>query len=83
MYFTVSPNIASIITQDTSRINILKSLAGINWRQPKETNLITQKILIRSFLSMAFTFGSGSQRLFINPEASNYPKLSTISNEYC
>ena len=48
-HFIYPSQIYSVITRASSRIDIFKALAGINWNQDKETTLITYKSLIRSF----------------------------------
>ena len=77
-HFTFSPHIDSIITRDSSRINILKTLAATNWGQQNESKTIlnTYKSLI---LVICIHVAHGNlvpQRIIIiNSESPNSAKL--------
>ena len=73
-HFTFTPHITSLISRATSRLNILKALAGTNWGQHKETIIITYKSLIRSLFTYATPIW------FPNTNPTILRRLQTIQN---
>ena len=73
-HFTFTPHIHSICDRDRPRINILKSLAGSNWGQQKETIVITFKSLIKSIFTYAAPIW------LPNASSSAIAKLQSIQN---
>ena len=73
-HFTFSPHIHSIVSRASSRLNILRALAGTFWGQQKETLLITFKSLIRSLFTYATPIW------FPNASPSSIQKLQRIQN---
>ena len=73
-HFTFSPHISSISSKVSSRIRILKALAGTSWGHQKETLLLTFKTLIRPIITYACPVW------FPNVSPSNVLSLQRLQN---
>ena len=73
-HFNFTPHIYSICDRARPLITILKSLAGSNWGQQKETIVITFKSLIKSI------FTNAAPIWFTNASSSAIAKLQSIQN---
>ena len=72
-HFKFNAHVKSIVTRASSRINILRTLAGTtNWGQQKETILITYMSLILSLFMYAAPIW------FLNTSPSDIQKLQAI-----
>ena len=73
-HFTFTPHINTVCERARPRLNIMKSLAGSNWGQHKETLMTTFKALIKSLITYA------APVWFPNSSLSAIAKLQTIQN---
>jgi len=74
-HFTFSHHISDIISRASSRLNVLKSLAGSDWGAQKETMLFTYRTILRPILTYA------SPIWFPNLSNSNILKIQRIQNQ--
>ena len=72
--FKFSYHVSQIQSRVSSRINILKALAGTNWGQQKETLIVTYRALIRSIITYAAPIW------YPNASASAIEKLQVLQN---
>ena len=73
--FTFTPHITDIAARASSRLQVLKALAGTSWGQDKETILLTYKAIIKPILTYAAPIW------FPATCRSNIGKLQRIQNQ--
>lgn len=73
-HFTFAHHVSDICRRATSRINILKALAGTSWGHHKSTILVTYNALIRSLITF------NTPVWFPTIATSHVQKLQTIQN---
>ena len=73
--FTFSPHVSSICAKATSRLQVMKALAGTSWGQDKETLLLTYNSIIKPILTYA------SPIWYPATSKTNIIKLQTIQNK--
>ena len=74
--FTFSPHISSVSARATSRLQIMKAIAGTSWGQDKETLLLTYNSIIKPIL----TYASPIWYPAISKTFTNINKLQVIQN---
>ena len=74
-FFSFNNHCRQVANRVSNRNNVLKALAGTNWRQQKETLLMTYKALGRSIANYAAPVCS------INASESNIGKIQRAQNE--
>ena len=72
--FKFSHHVSQVQSRVSSRINILKALAGTNWGQQKETIIVTYRALIRSIVTYAAPIW------YPNASATSVRKLQVLQN---
>ena len=74
-HFTFTPHVDNLVARVSSRLKLLKCLAGTTWGHQKETLLLTFKAIIRPL----FTYASSAW--FPNAFPTSIAKLQTLQNQ--